>query len=320
MSKENKKIKNEYNDEPAATPFPTEEIIDNFTICPHCSSSIKLLKINEQNNIIEFKCLKENKDYIKSIKEYLEEIEKKKDINIDELKDRCKIHNNNNYVSYCYDCKCHLCNECLKERTHINHKKTHMIEIQLIDKEKEVIEKVINNYKNEIEKLINKKKNKTEGLEISLKRKKEEENKNLKDEENKNKKEEENELKLNWNKYIEDIEEIKKEYEKKIKERKNKYEEENNKIYNKYKLIKEKINIKYNLKIKKLEERYNNKINEFGFDKEIKNNENMLKINEMIYNLYKNYNNNYYNCININTILLNYTNNKYINDNIMKKY
>ena len=152
----NIKKENNSNDAPPATPNPDEELFENFTICPECSSSIKILKINDENNIIEYKCLKENKDYTMTIKEYLEKIKDKKDIKIEELKDRCKIHNNN-YVSYCYDCKYHLCNECLKERTHINHKKTHMIEIQLIDKEKEVIEKVINNYKNEIEKLNNKK-------------------------------------------------------------------------------------------------------------------------------------------------------------------
>ena len=50
----------------------------------------------------------------------------------------------------------------------------------------------------------------------------------------------------------------------------------------------------------------------------IKYYENMLKINKMIYNTYKNNNNNYYNSININTLLLYYTKNEYINDKIIK--
>ena len=39
----------------------------------------------------------------------------------------------------------------------------------------------------------------------------------------------------------------------------------------------------------------------------------------MIYSIYNTYKNNYYNAININKLLLYYSENKYINENIMKK-
>jgi len=44
----------------------------------------------------------------------------------------------------------------------------------------------------------------------------------------------------------------------------------------------------------------------------------MLRINETIFNVYKTYNNNYYNAVNINNLLLYYIKNDYINNKIMK--
>ena len=124
MSKE-KKERYDSNEAPPATigESPEEQLIkDYFSICPECSSSIEILSINENNNIIEFRCIKENKEYTMTIKEYINKIKEKEEKNIEDLKDKCKIHNKNNEC-YCFDCNCHLCNECLKTRIHINHKK-----------------------------------------------------------------------------------------------------------------------------------------------------------------------------------------------------
>jgi hypothetical protein len=154
MSEENKNIKKENNlsDEPAPTINIDGETVElsnyYYTLCPHCCSSIEILSINENNSSIEYKCLKENKKYTQSIKEYLEKIKECRINNINELK-YCKIHNNN-FVSYCYECNIHLCDECLKSRKHINHKKSIMIEVQPIEKELAIIDEVINDYKNEI--------------------------------------------------------------------------------------------------------------------------------------------------------------------------
>ena len=129
----NKKEENDSCEAPICKPkyIASEEFINEYlTICPECSSLIEILSINEDNNIIEYRCLKEDKIYIKSIRDYLEKIKENKQKNINELKDICKNHENQKYVSYCFDCKCHLCEECLKKRNHINHRKNNIIEIK----------------------------------------------------------------------------------------------------------------------------------------------------------------------------------------------
>ena len=154
MSKE-KKERYDSNEAPPATigESPEEQLIkDYFSICPECSSSIEILSINENNNIIEFRCIKENKEYTMTIKEYINKIKEKEEKNIEELKDKCKIHNKNNEC-YCFDCNCHLCNECLKTRIHINHKKSNIIEIKPVDEELNIINKVVEDYKDKLKKL-----------------------------------------------------------------------------------------------------------------------------------------------------------------------
>ena len=142
------------------TPKPKTENIFNeyFIICPECSSSIEILSINEENNIIEFKCIKENKKYIMSLNDYFEKVQKYKEKDINEIKDKCQIHLNCNYVCYCFECNCHLCNECLKTRTHIHHKKSNLIEINPIKEEINIVKEVINDYKIRLENINNEKK------------------------------------------------------------------------------------------------------------------------------------------------------------------
>ena len=88
--------------------------------------------------------------------------------NINDLKDKCEKHKNNNYISYCYECNCHLCEECLKTRIHINHKKSNIIEIKPIEEEINIIKEVIKNYNTELKKLKNKKEKENKDLEIKL--------------------------------------------------------------------------------------------------------------------------------------------------------
>ena len=100
-----------------------------------------------------------------TIKEYFEKMEKNKNIKINE--DICKEHikcKNNKFVSYCFDCNCHLCEECLKTRAHICHNKNNIIEIKPIKEELSIVEEVIKYYKNKIENLKNKKINKIKEL------------------------------------------------------------------------------------------------------------------------------------------------------------
>ena len=166
---EEKKLKHDSSDAPPPTSqfSDTQSINDYFIICPHCSSSssIEIISINEKNNTILFNCVKEKKNYImpikeylKKIKEYLKKIKDYKQKNLNELKDKCKTHINNNYICYCFDCNCHLCNECLKTRIHINHRKSNIIEIKPIKEELNIIDEVIKDYKNKLNELEEEKK------------------------------------------------------------------------------------------------------------------------------------------------------------------
>ena len=85
------------------------------------------------------------------INEYLEKMKKYNDIKINN--DKCNIHKNNIYISYCFNCNIHLCNECLKNREHINHYKNNIIEISPTEEELNSIKKMINDNKNEIKNL-----------------------------------------------------------------------------------------------------------------------------------------------------------------------
>ena len=96
--------------------------------CSECQSEIEITKINEEN--IEFKC--NNKHIIKmEIKDYLNNIkEKKKILNNNGIfnEDVCSEHKDE-YLSYCFDCKKHLCKKCLRSGEHSYHYKINIMEI-----------------------------------------------------------------------------------------------------------------------------------------------------------------------------------------------
>ena len=121
---------------------PTYQIDNIFYNCTECLSMIEIIEINIDK--IKFKCLN-NKEHIKEIeiKEYLEKMKAKNENKIKINDDECKYHNNK-YISYCFDCKCHLCNECLKKREHINHYKNNIIEINPTEEEINIITELIN--------------------------------------------------------------------------------------------------------------------------------------------------------------------------------
>ena len=95
--------------------------LDNILYnCTECSSIIEIISLNEEENIIEFKCL--NKHYLKmNIKEYINKMKKYNDIKLNDKK--CNKHNNEEYFSYCFDCNIHLCKECMKSKEHNYHYK-----------------------------------------------------------------------------------------------------------------------------------------------------------------------------------------------------
>ena len=285
-------------------------------------SSIEILTINEDNGIIEFKCLKEDREEIKTmlIKDFLEKKEKyTKKIIKDE---KCKIHSSydNNYISYCFDCKIHLCKECLKSRIHINHNKNYLIEIQPTEDELSLIEEVTKSYKKTIENLEQEKIIKMNQLEESLNLKIYIEDKILKKKLVRNSDNMEKKLIESKNGFLNDIKEIKKRYENEINLRKINYEKEKNEIINKYKLINDKESVINKLNIEKINKKYKEELNSLPFDKKIENMDNIIKINEFVYNDYNNSKNNYYNALNINNLLLFFCKNDYISNKIMKNF
>ena len=87
------------------------EIDEIYYNCTECSSLIEILSINEDNNIIEFKCLNKDNNHQKKVMNLREYFEKMEKYNLKRLNnDTCEIHNKNKYVSYCFDCNSHLCN------------------------------------------------------------------------------------------------------------------------------------------------------------------------------------------------------------------
>ena len=171
MSDMNKNIEINSNDAPPVTPRPLNENNDILYCCSECSSLIEILSINDEENIIEFKCLNKNGHDIKRIpiSEYFERMNKyKKKCFNDDLCIEHSSNKNNKYESFCFECNRHLCKECLKTRDHISHNKNNILEIKPIKEELNLIEEIIKYYKVKIENMKNEKINKIRSLENRL--------------------------------------------------------------------------------------------------------------------------------------------------------
>ena len=292
--------------------------------CTKCSSLIEIISINENSNIIEFKCLNKNNHHEKEkmpIKEYLDKMQKYTNEIINEINDdTCLVHKaNNKFISYCFDCKCHLCEECLKSRTHFNHNKNNIIEIQPIKEELNILKEIINDFNFKILNLKIEKENKFKEQDSLMNIKKLKENKIIKAKLAKNENNKERELKINYDNYISDVANIRKRYRNEMRMRKIKYENDCKYINNKYKLRKEKEYIVHNFKIEEINNKYSSEIINTEYDRKINDINNIKFLTEIVYNAYNKNNNNYYNSININNLIVSYYTNDYIRNNIMKK-
>ena len=283
--------------------------------CTECHSLIEILSINEKDNTIEFRCLndKKNKHHKTiSIKEFLDKSQDNtKNNNIN--KDICEIHNNNKYMSFCFDCNKHLCKECLKTRDHIYHNKNNIIEIQPINTEINAIKQIIKYYDEKLDVLKSRKILIKKKLNDDLDKYKIKLNNNLKDEMSRNEISKKNDLENNHTKFLSEIERIKTKYENDLKSIKHSYIQNEIKINSKYQLKHEEIEVFYKNKIEKMENKCNEMIDKISFEKKIEELTNMKRINKLIYNTYNLYNNNYYNSKNINNIIMNFHKN---NENI----
>ena len=64
-------------------------------------------------------------------------------INNNERKVRCILHPQNKNIAYCIDCKIHLCDEWLKTRKHMMHRKNNISECTLTQQEINLHKKII---------------------------------------------------------------------------------------------------------------------------------------------------------------------------------
>ena len=302
MNNENKETELSFYN-PAPTPLQeTKELNNIYYNCTKCPSLIEIISINENKNIIEFKCVNKNNihnngNIIISIKDYLRLMLNNKNEN---LNDRCEIHKYNNYICYCYECERQLCNECLKTKIHTTHKKIIISELQPDEGELNLIKKKLEEFGKIINELEIQKQKKTIVLN-KLNIYKINENKILGDLINKNEINKEKELKLSENKYINSLKEIKKRFEKDIKLRKLIYEKEKRNINNKYKIKNDKEKIKYLYKIQKINENQNGIINDLS--KKIDNLSDIKRLNEIIFKTYNEFKYNYYYVVNLKRII-----------------
>ena len=289
--------------------------------CIECSSPIEILYINEKTNTIEFRCTNNDNHKKKvSIKEYINQMKKFSNKKIND--DICmKDNHNSKYEFFCLDCNKHLCKECIRTRDHISHNKRIIIEIQPSKKELNIIENFIKSYEDKITNLerekcdkINEMKNKLKESENKLKAKNE-----LQIKENKIKMEKE--LKKKNDEYLSKKQNIRNEYENLLQLIEKNHNKNINEITNKYNTINDNNKAIYEKEISNLNENYKRRIHRYNFDKSIENINNLKRLNEIIYNTYDQYKNNYYNSLNINNTLISIFNNKtYINDDLNNEY
>ena len=299
------------------------EINDISYNCTKCSSQIEILSISEENNTIEFKCKNKNTHgYQKmKIKEYLEsmEIQKQKNIEDDAACETHSLNGKKKNVGYCFDCKQHLCNECIQSRTHIKHNKSYIMEICPIQEDLDAISEIIKNYENKISNLKLSKDKEIENLKIILNKEKDKEKEKYNRKIELNKENNKKEIQSNYERCLSDIEKIKKRAENEISKRNKNLEKEKDYINNKYKLLNEEEKANYLNTIKKLDNSLEEKIKNSDLNRTIENLNYFIKINKIAYDTYNACNDNYFNNININNILLSYNKNEYIKNQIMKK-
>ena len=294
---------------PTPTPTPTTTSTPGFENkvlkeiyynCTECNALIEILSIDEKENTIEFLCSNQHKKLM-PIKEFLDKM--MDNDNVDINKDICQIHKNQ-YMSFCFDCKKHLCKDCLKTRDHIYHNKNNIIEIQPIKTELEIIKKIVKYYDDKLEKLKNKKFLIKKRLNSYLNKCKTDIDNIFQKEINSSETKKKLELENNKIKFSSDIKKIREKYEKEIKNLKELFNKNEIIIDNKYQIKKEKLELYYKYKFLLYQNKCDDILRKVSFDKNIENLTNLKRLNELVYNTYNLYNNNYYNSKNINNIII----------------
>ena len=273
-----------------------------FYNCSECPSPIEIISIDLKENIIEFKCINNNHKEKMLIKEYINRMKTFNNKNINY--DKCIIHNNKKYKCYCSFCNQHLCKDCLKSGEHRNHNKILFVEIEHNKNKLNEIENNIKSYEDKIENLEKQKIILTKRINNIIKEIKNKLNKTLESKLEENMKNMEEEIGLNNYNYSLEVNNITNKYESEIKMIKLKYYKNINKIKNKYKVINDFNNILYKNKMDSLDIKYTEQIQKYNFIEKIENLNFIKRLKEIVYNTYNIYNNNYFNIINLDKILI----------------
>ena len=229
-------------------------------------------------------------------------------IKTNEIMTKCSFHPKNNNISYCLDCNRHICKECIKHRKHMRHEKQNIEEIEPSSEEIQSFLNIINEYKGKIKssELI-KQNNLVEIEEKFTEEKKKEYNKYNNNNIN-SKKELQNELTTCEINYNQKKKEIALKYEKELMEKKAIYDNDIKSINNKYEKIKENNKNNYENQLKILDKKKELEIKkiENSFKQKIEHLNELLNINDIIYNTYNKNKDNYFYNINIINLLINY--------------
>ena len=194
----------------------TEKILYN---CTECSSMIEIININEDT--IKFRCIDKKHEITLNINEYLKNMKKYNNINLNNK--ICDIHNNNEFISYCFDCNRNICKKCLKSKKHFNHIKNNIIEVNPTKEELKIIEDLINKKTKELN-ILNKTQNQKENYLNKILNKNINKLDSIKQNQiKKNKDKLHSEIKANNEEYIREIKKLKDEYNTKFKNIKNIY-------------------------------------------------------------------------------------------------
>ena len=234
----------------------------NVVICPKCLENH--LETNKENH------LDSNTEFI---------------INNDEKNVRCFLHPEEKYIGFCFDCNRHICKKCMKSKEHKKHRKNSLLEVEVTEEMKDILNNIRNIYKKKI-KIESKKKELNNDLcDLRIKFEKEaklrrDKFKNYEDKINKNPEsstdqDEDEEI------FKEDLEDIKKEYDE--------TNSENDKIIEVYQSLLTIIQILRNTQEKYSENYYyNNNINNIIYNYYKCEDENIKKIlNDDVYNQLK---------------------------------
>ena len=266
-----------------------------FSVCDICNKNTQ----KNTNKIFKY-CYNCNKLICENC--YLSHNKEHKVINNNEYNNKCQKHYNQTYISFCFDCKENICNECKKSKIHKGHKKYDFIEIEPTNDELTQIKEFCLKFQNNLNQIENSGKKEIEELEKCRK-----------------------ELLINIEQSLKTkIENLKKECVQKLNN--------NLEIFEKKKEI---LNQKYNTELKILFDNYN--LIRIKYESELKNNlilsknkciniknkieseydslitkcknynkkliiayKNIIKLNDIIINSYKNNKNQYYYIINVN--------------------